>query len=287
MDDQSEVDRDSAKEIVGFLGRHLVVLACDFEVLKPDGSISHRDVAVYCGFLLELHDYLFWVTAGHCLKDDLDARIFDGSVRVVGGGFMDYFGHEASHWHLVPFIYECGRGFYVEQPKYGLDYALIALDSLKAKALAANGVKVVSRHNWIHQPNIQFDFYRMLGIPKDQVHRRRLPDGTVDVQVRPVLAALHRIDRSVLTEWPSGMTTAPSDDWFIGRLDPQVDLETLEGMSGGPIYGFRRNAEGQLTYHVVALQSRWWTKSRTIFGCSVPLFAEQVHEMLGDIIKGD
>ena len=55
-------------------------------------------------------------------------------------------------------------------------------------------------------------------------------------------------------------------------------------MSGGPIYGFRRNDKGRLTYHVVALQSRWWDKRRIVFGCSVPLFAEEVYRQLGALI---
>ncbi|HWA97214.1 MAG TPA: hypothetical protein VG713_01925, partial [Pirellulales bacterium] len=59
-----------------------------------------------------------WVTAGHCLKDALDANIATGKMRIVGGGFMDSFGLDTKHRHLIPFTYEPGCGYYVEQPEY-------------------------------------------------------------------------------------------------------------------------------------------------------------------------
>jgi hypothetical protein len=51
-------------------------------------------------------------------------------------------------------------------------------------------------------------------------------------------------------------------------------------MSGGPIFGFRRNEDGRLSYHVVALQSWWDEDKRIVFGCSVPFFAERVYELM-------
>jgi hypothetical protein len=56
-------------------------------------------------------------------------------------------------------------------------------------------------------------------------------------------------------------------------------------MSGGPIYGFRRDSEGRLLYHVVALQSWWDPKTRNVFGCPVPLFAESLHKAI-DVAAG-
>jgi hypothetical protein len=98
------------------------------------------------------------------------------------------------------------------------------------------------------------------------------------------MIALDRIEYEEIGEPPAG-EQVPSECWFIGRLDPESQIRDIVGMSGGPIYGFRRNEEGKLLYHVVALQSRWWNTSRTIFGCSLPYFAEEVHRRLGAAIE--
>ena len=63
---------------VAFMSRHFVALTCDYETIKRDGSIDRRGTSVYSGFLLQLHGATFWVTAGHCLKDELDAGMATG-----------------------------------------------------------------------------------------------------------------------------------------------------------------------------------------------------------------
>lgn len=268
---------------VAFMSRHFIALICDYETITSDGAVQTSGTAVYSGFLLDLHGVSFWVTAGHCLKDELDASIAAGKLRITGGSFMDYFGHEATHMHSIPFRYELGCSYYVEQPEFGLDFALIMLNKLQVKALAANKLVPIIRENWVHQPRLTFAFFRMLGIPKFRVFTTDLPDGTKDTKVGPVMIALNAIERDDLGEPPPGIEV-PSDAWFIGRIDPQCNISDIAGMSGGPIYGFRKDGEGRLFYHVVALQSRWWPKSRTIFGCSMTVFAEEVYRQLGEFI---
>ena len=55
-------------------------------------------------------------------------------------------------------------------------------------------------------------------------------------------------------------------------------LNSIVGMSGGPIFGFRRYPNGEQRYWVVALQSWWDPETRTIYGCPVPIFARLVAE---------
>ena len=251
--------------------------------LNPDGSVFHRGTTVLSGFLLKLHGRILWVTAGHCLKGELDQRIERGELRITGGGFLDYFGHEAKHFHMYPFTYEPGCAWYVEEPEHGLDFALLLLDSLQEQAFAANKLIPISRENWIHQPRLTFDFYRMLGVPADQVHSA-LKNGWADLNVRQAMVAINRIAVDEVGEPPPGINV-PADDWFIGRIDPGAEIQDIKGMSGGPIYGFRRDSNGQLTYHAVALQSRWWDVSRTVFGCSLPYFAEAVYRQIEAFIQ--
>ena len=269
---------------VAFMSRHFVALACDYETVKRDGSVERRGTSVYSGFLLELHGAMFWVTAGHCLKHELDAGVASGQLRITGGGFMDYFGHEAMFRHSIPYRYQPGNGYYFDQPEQGLDFALILLNDLQAKAFTANKLVPITRDNWVHQPHLTFDFYRMLGIPTERVFTTERSDGTLDTNVGQVMVALNRIGPDEVGDPPPDMDKGPSDAWFIGRIDPECRIRDIAGMSGGPIYGFRRDKNQNLVYHVVALQSRWWRKSRTIFGCSMTVFAEEVHRQLGEFI---
>jgi hypothetical protein len=275
---------EAKRDPVTFMGQHLVALTCDYETIHADGTVCGAGVSVYSGFVLELHGVLFWVTAGHCLKDELDANIESGKLRITGGAFMDCFGYQAKHLEAVPFTYEVGCSYYVEQRGDALDFALIMLNSLQVKAFIANNVKAISRSNWVHQPRLSFDFYRMMGIPKHGIVRAADDNGEMHTQVRPLLIAINKIGIDEIGEVPPDVEV-PSEEWFIGRIDPECETTDLAGMSGGPIYGFRKNDEGQLTYHVVALQSRWWPKSRTIFGCSMTLFAEEVYQQLGSFIE--
>jgi hypothetical protein len=275
------MDSDTNKSAVAYMSRHFVALACDYESLNDDGSVFHRGTLVVSGFLIELYGRVFWGTAGHCLKDELDKRIDEGQIRVVGGGFMDYFGHEATHFHMVPFTYEAHCAWYVEEPEVGMDFALLLLNELDVAAFLKNKLIPVTRDNWVHQANLTFDFYRMLGIPKDEVNPGK---GHGDVLVRQAMVAINRVSSDEAGDPPPD-AEVPSDAWFVGRIDSEAPIKNIKGMSGGPIYGFRKDAAGNLLYHVVALQSRWWDQSRTIFGCSVPAFAEAVYRQIDEFAQ--
>ncbi|MGA2030995.1 MAG: hypothetical protein ABSG68_01960 [Thermoguttaceae bacterium] len=70
------------------------------------------------------------------------------------------------------------------------------------------------------------------------------------------MVRIDKIGLDDLGEPPSDAEAAPTDAWFIGQIPAECTIRVVKGMSGGPIYGFRRNDKGRLTYHVVALQSQ-------------------------------
>jgi endonuclease YncB( thermonuclease family) len=252
---------------VRWFGRHFAAYTFDYESFNPDGSLLHRGIGVHSGFFLEIGDNWFWVTAGHCLKDELEDPVAKGQLRLLAGSFMDYFGHEATNTISVPFLYEPGCAFYLDKPEMGLDFALLPIDGLMKKTFLANKNVPISRENWVHQHRLDFEKYLLMGIPNSKVSTRSNSTGmTIDVQ--PYLIEVHQIDPSTVD--------ASSDEWFAAKIDDEVKLKSIKGMSGGPIFGFRRDDEGQLRYHAVAVQSRWLASERIIFGCSLPRFAEQI-----------
>ena len=101
----------------------------------------------------------------------------------------------------------------------------------------------------------------------------KMPNGDFDIEMQSVM----------LRVLPIATENDPADyspHWFAGHAPGASKLKTLVGMSGGPIYGFRRTDNGQMSYHVVAIQSMWRERSNLVFGCSVPFFAEALHQIV-------
>jgi len=73
-----------------------------------------------------------------------------------------------------------------------------------------------------------------------------------------------------LDAFPEGATSTRYPR-FIGQLDQALDISSISGMSGGPIFGFMVGA--QTRYWIVALQSSWLPKRRIVFGCPLPTIA--------------
>jgi hypothetical protein len=272
----SEAEIDKAKAFMKFMGRHLVVMTGLYESYK-DGKLFHTGIFAFSGFILNLHDRIFWITAGHCLADKFDVPIKDGTLKILTCGFADYFGDKVINADPIPYSYAPGNAFYIDDDTRGLDFAAIPLPDLTVKALIANGVKAIGRENWISQTDLTFEHYKIMGVPTHLTECQVSPSGRVVSGIQPAMITIDRVD-------PNSIPGPLPDKWFVGQIPDDVKIQSIEGMSGGPIYGFRQKTEGQWLYYVVALQSRWRLKERITFGCSAPLFAEMLYETVGEIL---
>ena len=68
--------------------------------------------------------------------------------------------------------------------------------------------------------------------------------------------------------------------WYEGTTNSNVDLESVVGMSGGPIIGIRHNSNGQLAYWPVAMQSRWLPDQRIVIGSLIAPMAADVENWI-------
>lgn len=256
-------------DTVKFMSQHLVSLVV---WVRRRGEAMNCE-SVCSGFVMELHNGNFvWVTAGHCLKE-LDHSVNAGHITIVGGGFMDSFGCEATSSELVPYTYEFGDAFYIDEPNECLDFAILKLNSLQLLAFAKNGITPIRIENWDHPLSwSDFDLFKLLGLPQGEFTVR----GS-EIIARPVMFTVERIEMKDLPDPPPD-AHSPSENWFIGQIPDQAvrELQTIKGMSGGPVFGFRRSTS---TYHVVALQSRWW-KPHTIFACTLQHFMAALRELM-------
>lgn len=264
---------EKSQEFLQYMSRHLVALTAEYKSYK-DGKLFHHGVLAFSGFVVEMANRWFWVTAGHCLKR-LDENIPAGTIELLATEFMDCFGPGNPNRNGLPFHYEPGCGFYLEDESLALDFGLIELSSLFRDNMVANGVTAIDHAHWNANIELSFSEYRMLGFPAHEKEEDLDASGGAIAAIRPVMIAIDRITSDDLSNPPDGA-------WFIGRIPDEVPIPSVEGMSGGPIFGLLKDDNGQWKYRVIALQSWWRPESRVIFGCSLPLFEKKVQSALED-----
>lgn len=252
---------------VSFMSQHLVALIVEYEIVGQQPK--HSSVA-FTGFVIDLDGEWYWATAGHCLGEELDDKLRQG-VKLLRAGFADYFSLGAQHFHLVPYPYEVGCGLYLDNRELALDFGLIQIPLLTRKAFEKNGVVPV--RNWSYPANQEFSYYKILGFPLHLSRFEEMSDGTLTTGIRPITVGIERLD-------PTQVMDCPAEAWFAGQIPKEAQIESIKGMSGGPIFGFFRPEGEPWQYYTVALQSWWRPGSRITFGCSVPRFMEAVRRAL-------
>ena len=70
---------------------------------------------------------------------------------------------------------------------------------------------------------------------------------------------------------------------FVGQLKKDISINSIVGMSGGPIFGFNLNPP--IRYWVVAIQSSWLKDRRITFGCPLPVLANLLTEWTEEVLK--
>jgi hypothetical protein len=247
------------KELSRFFCRHLVGLSVAYRN-KDDSEVNLTPrVTIYSGTIIRIHEVFCFLTAGHALQELETLRASD-KVEIVGSALIDTFGKNSISNVPVPFDVRKTEIFYRDSDPLGLDFGVIILDPYYVGLLARNGVVAVSEKSWIGQDKLEFDGYALLGFPQELVSDRTTVQG--EISVSPLMFP---IDRLPAAPPERHATVYPQ---FIGQLRPELNLKSVRGMSGGPIFGFR-NSDSH--YWIVALQSAWSPQKRIIYGCSLPI----------------
>ena len=262
----------NARDFTEFFSRHLVGLCWYEGPVNRKGEFSENPIfQCASGFLLQVEDRLRLVTAGHVLTEIEDSLKKNGHVAQQHSLF-DIWSPRCTVKERIPFDFSDAPSIVEYDPTLGVDIAVIELPDLYLKMLSQT-IEPFTHENWIHQSNVQFDFYAILGIPGE--------------------AATQVLDGNSITTYPQPQVifveTAPLDaeihidtpvPQFFGKIMEIDPIGDIGGTSGGPILGFREEPNGQLRYWPVAVQSRWRQGSRTITGTSLPHFAMALHQWL-------
>jgi hypothetical protein len=247
--------------LVGYFSRHLVPVYFTFE----KGEITHS--SYMSAFLISIDDKWFLITAGHCMED-IEKNIKSGyeikTCRLIDSG-----GLAARHINPIPFDYLSAPKIHVDIE--GFDYGAIYINDYYKALLLTNKVVPLSEHVWERQPSDP-DFYLLLGLPNELTE--------VTDEYFSIGTTLHHIKE--LDQRPPDFpeTRAPM---FYGQIELDDTLTNIKGMSGGPIFSFKRGEKGELKYWLHALQSRWIPSKKYIAACLTTPFLVSLKKEISKI----
>ena len=262
----------NARDFTEFFSRHLIGLCWYEGPVDEDGNFTRTPIfRCASGFLLQVEDRYCLVTAGHVLTEIADRLEANGHAAQQHSLF-DIWSPRCTVKERIPFDFTDASAIVQNDPTLGIDIAVIELPELYLKTLSQT-IEPFTHERWIHQSDVEFDFYAILGIPAEAA-TQEVGGMSITTYPQPQVIFVEGAQPVVEGE---GKIRLPQ---FFGKILPGDPIGDIGGTSGGPILGFRKNEDGQLHYWPVAVQSRWRSASRTITGTSLPHFAMALHEWL-------
>ena len=264
-----------------FLCRHLIGIGWYEGYVNANGEFT-KEPTFYgaSGFLLQFYedlpDSLCLITAGHVFTDYQERKTKD-NYKAKDCNLFDQWGPNSTCFKPIPFnIFESDVLSVCDEAN-GRDFALVPLPYL-FRQLFSQTTTPFTRNDWIYQNTIDFDWYAMLGLPNEEAEQR-----TGNQKNRKMITTFQNPELLYLEPCalPEDIPSA-SNPQFVGRITNQ-SLESIQGMSGGPIFGFKSIPGGQQKYWPVAIQSRWLRQSRIVVGTMIRIFALEVERKFAQI----
>lgn len=264
-----------------FFCRHLIGIGWYEGYVNAHGEFTKKPTFYGAsGFLLQFYedlpDSLCLITAGHVFTDYQERKTKE-NYKAKDCNLFDQWGPNSTCTKPIPFnIFESDVLSVCDEAN-GRDFALVPLPYL-LRQLFSQTTTPFTRSDWIYQHRVDFDWYAMLGLPNEeakQITGKQKNRKVITTFQNPILLCLEPCPL------PEDIPSAANPQ-FIGRIRNQP-LESIQGMSGGPIFGFKNNPDGQPKYWPVAIQSRWLRQRRIVIGTlisSVALEIEQKIEMI-------
>ncbi|HJP83008.1 MAG TPA: hypothetical protein VJ835_05830, partial [Fimbriimonadaceae bacterium] len=203
------------------------------------------------------HWYL--ATAGHVLKQ-IDQAL-DKGVEPHSFWLSD---HGPKFQNPVPFDYINAARTSLDEK--GQDYGLILLNQLYVDNLRMNNVVPLTINEVAHEG--AFDAYCILGSPSCWNVATEYSTG-IKIETSPVMLAADRID--VPKELESKNPRMAFRIASGAMNDSGESLQDIDGLSGGPVFGFKRTDDGRLKYWLVGVQSSWNSKNIALVCPALPL----------------
>ncbi len=232
------------------------------------------------GFLMQIDSLCLWITAGHTIEYFRDI-LTNTQVRLVSSKLVDNCkNRDAAGIPLSltdDMMYSAGED---------MDFGAIALRPGYAAPLLGNpGVRPLTPESWRGHESCKPEGYYLVGIPNEWCTSEEVRGSSEPL----VSVARCEIACIPLIRIQPPKNAQPVEFWddpsaFYAELLPITDnsnhtLESIKGMSGGPIVSIERTSDGQLKYRLFAVQSKW-------LGTSRMLRAEPIGRIIDVIAQG-
>ena len=225
------------------------------------------------GFFVEVNGQLLIATAGHFVKK-LVRGVNDGVFKIASMQFLDCLGQSPRDQGGYVVNYDalfCSHGY---SERLGIDVGFILLPDLYQQGIRANGIKALVPENFMGPFATDFDKYMLAGIPFQSLE----PCGS-SLSYEMVVATV------IPTDDPPSILERDFNR-FYAKLASMGHLNDIEGMSGGPIFAFKRLPSGEANYALVGLQNSWVKTERCIAACPgdevLPFFDEHIRAAIKD-----
>lgn len=255
----NQASAEIVERIIRYFHRHFVPIVMR---LQRDDDVQ---TIVISAFVISIRDKWFLITAGHCIED-VEVAISKG-YRVGNTYLVDHMGEGAKYKNGVPFDWAAANPVQ-PFPNSDNDYGVLEVADYYRHTLEANAVQPITEEAWDYAPSDK-DEYFMVGSPSE-LNR---PNSS-QVEFTTVLIPF----RKLASAPPELASNNPNR--FYGQLELNGQLESIVGMSGGPIFRWRVTDDGHVKYWLHAIQSTWHPGTEAIAAVVLRPFAGLIGDWL-------
>jgi hypothetical protein len=236
---------------------------------------------VFSGFLLIRGERLLWISAGHVI-DQINDALTSPSFHLTAMVWLDNYpatGAENMAAH--------NRKLKLKSwSRSGIDVGAVQIEGLDAANLLSNPqVNALEPRVWANLKMASPEGYYLIGYPAAWTEssiapaeggksKRSVTAHAACVPVEEVLRDVDSDDPFWSFEKAFYAKVVPYVDW------PEFEVETIVGMSGGPILSIARNPQGQLAYRLVGVQSSWLPSSKVIRATGIDIISHGLVQWL-------
>ncbi len=244
-----------------YLGKHCVAITWHD---AKEGEARASSGFVFSAFVMSIRGIWFLVSAGHIIED-INARQKAGRT-FKHSEILDIWGEGAQNRQGIPFpgIHMLAQG-HIYDPERGVDYAIIYLSEYYREQLRANNIVPLDESYWSALPQA-FDGYNVFGFPANK-NFPRYDDANryLGLHIGPTIYPYSRAE-----PLPEIDRVFPRHFFHPPRGEDGRPI-SVDGMSGGPIFGYKENTEG-IRMWLVAVQSQEF--KGIAIGCPIAVLGE-------------
>ena len=251
------------------------VVGLGYTAKKSDSS--ERTYQHTSGFLLTIEDTWYFVTAGHVFT--YKEKLKHAGYSIGQWHFDDSAGWTEKERRIPPPFTFTNEDTFVYETDEGHDYGAIRIKPFHRRELEANEKVALTEHQWESDTIPDLKAFCIVGVPGERVQPLDTSDQFI---VNKGLAFLEVIP---VQEENVPQKFRRKTSCFYGEIADEltdeasrITVESIKGMSGGPIFALLFTETGTLTATVIAIQSAWRPEERLVIGCPVKGFPEHLQE---------